>query len=140
MANEDRNHNNYNLLLNTSPEFVFIPIDHEKCFNSNSLAIGRDLVMLTEEDSLLTTDLAKLIFSDMRDLPAVIDQIASDYYLWVDECQNCLEKTIKAMPDQWGIAKADKITLLNGTLFRQSWIEHCNETFKDYATRFLLPE
>jgi hypothetical protein len=140
MANEDRNHNNYNLLLNTDPEFRFIPIDHEKCFNSNSLTSQRGFAMLTEDETLFSTVLAKMVLGDVKDLQIQIDQVAANSYLWVADCRNSLENVINGMPDQWGIAKADKITLLNSTLFQQSWIENCVETFKDYTTRFLLPE
>jgi hypothetical protein len=138
MANDDRNHHNYNLLLNTDPEFYFIPIDHEKCFNTNSLAVGRGMEMLTEEDTLINTDLAKLVFQDFKGLKNQIDEIVVNYYLWVAECQKGLENIVNAMPDQWGVAKVDKIALLNSTLFHPKWISDCEATFKDYTERFLL--
>jgi hypothetical protein len=138
MANEDRNHNNYNLLLSTEPDFYFLPIDHEKCLNSNSLAPNRGLVMLTEEETLINTDLAKLTFRNSKSLKNEIDEIIVNYYLWVSECQNSLENIVNAMPEQWGIAKETKIALLNSSLFHENWIAECEETFKDYTTRFLL--
>ncbi len=138
MANEDRNHNNYNLLLNSDPEYYFVPIDHEKCFNTNSHSRQRSLVLLTEEETILNTDLAKLIFKNTKGLSNQIDDLIVNYYLWVAECQKRLENTINAMPEQWGIAKTDKIALLNSSLFHENWITECKETFKDYTTRFLL--
>lgn len=138
MANEDRNHNNYNLLLNTDPEYHFVPIDHEKCFNSNSLNAQRALVMLTEDETLLNTDLTKLIFQNTKGLANQIDDLIVNYYLWVAECQKSLENVITAIPEQWGIAKADKIALLNASLFQETWIAECETTFRDYTTRFLL--
>lgn len=138
MANEDRNHNNYNLLLNTDPDYFFVPIDHEKCFNSNSLAPQRGLVMLTDEETIINTDLAKLIFQNTKGLGNQIDGIIVNYYLWVAECQKSLENTINAIPEQWGIGKADKIALLNSSLFHENWISECELTFRDYTTRFLL--
>lgn len=137
MANEDRNHNNYNLLLNTDPEYRFVPIDHEKCFNTNSLSPQRGLVILTEDETLLNTDLAKLIFQNTKGLANQIDDLIVNYYLWVAECQKSLENAINAMPEQWGIAKADKIALLNTSLFQDTWIAECETTFRDYTTRFL---
>lgn len=139
MANEDRRHNNYNLLLNTDPEYYFVPIDHVNCLNSNSLAPGRGMEMLTQEDTIINTDLAKVIFQNPKGLPNQIDEIVVNYYLWVSECQKSLENLVDAMPDQWGIAKADKIALLNSTLFQQKWIRDCEATFKDYTQKFLLP-
>ncbi len=138
MANEDRNHNNYNLLLNTDPDYHFVPIDHEKCFNSGSVALGRPLVALTEDETLINTDLMKLIFQNTKGLASQIDAIISNYYLWVSECQKNLENAVNAVPEQWGIAKADKIALLESSLFHESWISECEETFRNYTTRFLL--
>jgi hypothetical protein len=138
MTNEDRRHNNNNLLLNTDPEYYFVPIDHVNCFNSNSLAVGRGMEMLTEEDTIINTDLAKVIFQNSKSLLNQIDGVIVNYYLWVSECQKSLENIVNAMPDQWGIAKADKIALLNSTLFQLKWISDCEATFKDYTERFLL--
>jgi len=139
MANEDRNHNNYNLLLDSREDgYAFMPIDHEKCFNTNSLTSQRGLVILTEDETLVNTELSKLVFRNFKELEALIDQIANDYYLWVAECQNGLENVINAMPDQWGIAKADKIAQLNAALFQNAWIDNCCETFKEYSSTFLL--
>lgn len=140
MANEDRNHNNYNLLLNPTEEgYYFMPIDHEKCFNTNSLRPGRDLVLLTEDESLITTGLARLIYGKYGGLTALIDEIAADYYIWVSNCENDLENAINAIPVQWGIDSKDQITLLKATLFSKKWVKECEETFKDYANRYLLP-
>lgn len=140
MANEDRNHNNYNLLLNpTEAGYYFTPIDHEKCFNTNSLKTGRELVLLTEDESLITTDLARLIYRKYDELPALIDQIVANYYLWVSDCENELENAINAIPVQWGIDSTDQITLLKATLFSKKWVKECEDTFRDYANRYLLP-
>jgi hypothetical protein len=138
MGNEDRNHNNYNLLLSTDPDYVFMPIDHERCFNGNSVTVDRGMTLLTEEETLLNTELTSLILRNFKGLPALVEEIASNYYLWVADCEESLENTVNNMPDQWGIAKADKLALLRATLFQQSWIDECKNTFKDYATRFLL--
>lgn len=138
MGNEDRSHNNYNLLLSTTPDLVFMPIDHERCFNGNSVTVERGMVILTEDETLINTELASLVFRNFKGLPALVEEIAAKYYIWVGECENSLENVINAMPDQWGIVKADKIALLKSTLFQQSWIDECKNTFEDYATRFLI--
>lgn len=137
MANEDRHHNNYNLLLNTDPEYYFVPIDHEKCLNTHSLALHRPLVMLTEDETLINTELTKLVFKDETNLGVLIEQVLENYYLCVPKCQKSLEKTINSMPEQWGIAKADKIALLNSSLFSENWVHECEVTFRDYTTRFI---
>jgi hypothetical protein len=55
MANEDRTHNNPNILVAFNKNnWVFQPIDHEYCFNSNSC---RDLVQLTQDDSILSLEI-----------------------------------------------------------------------------------
>lgn len=139
MGNEDRNHNNYNLLLRSDPDFVFMPIDHERCFNGNTVTASRGFVILTEDETLLNTELAALVFKDYKGFPKLVDEIAAKCYLWVADCQKSLENVINSMPDQWGIQKEDKIALLKSTLFHPAWIDECNFTFKDYATRFLIP-
>jgi hypothetical protein len=139
MGNEDRSHNNYNLLLRSDPEYAFMPIDHERCFNGNSVTSERGFVILTEDETLLNTELASLIFRNYKGLPNLVDEIAANYYLWVADCEKTLENTINAMPDQWGIQKEDRIALLKSTLFQKVWIDECKSTFEDYATRFLKP-
>jgi hypothetical protein len=138
MANEDRNHNNYNLLLDTDPVYAFVPIDHERCFNSNSLSLKRPLVVLTEDETLLNSDLAQWIFAKQKGLRHQIDVLLRNYYLWVVECQKSLESTVNAMPEQWGIAKSEKIALLNQSLFQPEWLAECEATFRRYTTKFLL--
>lgn len=138
MGNEDRSHNNYNLLLSTSTNYTFMPIDHERCLNGSSLTVERGMVMLTEDETLINTELCSLVLRDYKGLPGLVDEIAAKYYLWVVECEKRLESIINAMPDQWGIAKNDKIALLKSTLFQQNWINECMATFKDYSTRFLI--
>ncbi len=123
MGNEDRSHNNYNLLLSTDPDYVFMPIDHERCFNGNSLTTTRGMVILTEDETLLNTELTSLVLRNFKGLPALVEEIAAKYYLWVADCENSLENVVNAMPDQWGIAKDDKIALLKSTLFQPNWIE-----------------
>ncbi len=139
MGNEDRSHNNYNLLLGSDPDYVFMPIDHERCFNGNSVTVERGFVILTEDETLLNTELASLVFRNFKALPKLIDEIAANYYLWVADCEKSLENAINAMPDQWGIQKEDRIALLKSTLFQKDWIDECNTTFKQYAIRFLKP-
>jgi len=138
MGNEDRSHNNYNLLLRSDPDLVFMPIDHERCFNGNTVSTTRGFVVLTEDETLLNTELAVLVFKNYKGLPNLVDEIAAKYYLWVADCEKSLENTINAMPDQWGIQKVDKIALLKSTLFQQAWIDECKNTFEDYAIRFLI--
>lgn len=138
IGNEDRNHNNYNLLLSTAPDFAFMPIDHERCFNGNSANAERGMTMLTEDDSLINTELCILIFKNFKGFPALVDEITAKYYLWVAECEKRLETVINAMPDQWGIAKSDKIALLKSMLFPKTWIDDCRNTFVEYSTRFLM--
>jgi hypothetical protein len=138
MGNEDRSHNNYNLLLSTTPDYVFMPIDHERCFNRNSVTVKRGMLMLTEDETLLSTDLASLVFRNFKGLPALVEEIVAKYYIWVGKCENGLENAISAMPGQWEISKADRIALLKSTLFQPNWIDDCKNTFVDYTTRFLL--
>src|SRR5690606_8064586 len=53
MCNEDRNHNNFNLLIYPEPDGKsrFYAIDHTACFNTGNL--HREIAPLTQDDSIL---------------------------------------------------------------------------------------
>lgn len=139
LANEDRNHNNYNLLLNpTETGYCFLPIDHERCFNGSSARVDRPIVLLTEDESLITSPLAQVLLRGSRGLSEKIDEMASEYYLWVSGCQKGLDDALKDLPEAWGIDVQAEIEFMQGTLFTESWLSECVEGFKDYAKKYLI--
>ncbi len=73
LANDDRNHNNFNLLLNVSNDgmYHFHPIDHVNIFNSSHLRYG--IAELTEEDSIIKSDIAKVLFGSSRKISELVD-------------------------------------------------------------------
>jgi len=68
LANEDRNYNNFNLLLYVAPNKMnyFYAIDHVNIFNSSFLNYG--IADLTENDSIIKTELAKILFKNSKKL------------------------------------------------------------------------
>lgn len=139
LANEDRNHNNYNLLLKTTESgYSLMPIDHERCFNGSSANVNRPLVPLTEDESLITSPLAQVLLKGTKGLQAQVDQVATDCYLWISNCKDDLQETLDALPPDWEIDLPSEIRFLEGTLFAESWINQCVLTFKDYAQRLLI--
>ncbi|MVX34389.1 HipA family kinase [Myroides sp. LoEW2-1] len=87
VANEDRNHNNYNLLLNTSKgsSFFFYTIDHETIFNSCFLE--RKLVEITENESIINTEIAKILFAKKKEINEIVDELIGNFYLGTGQCE-----------------------------------------------------
>lgn len=75
LANEDRNHNNFNLLLNATADKLnfFYAIDHVTIFNSSFL--NYNITELTEDDSIIKTELAKILFSNKKELSEIVDNL-----------------------------------------------------------------
>jgi len=87
LSNEDRNHNNSNLLLDftNNEEYYFYAFDHNSIFNSNSLHHG--LFQISENESIINTDLAKILFKPGRNLTEIVDKIVEKFYLCTSKCE-----------------------------------------------------
>ena len=132
LANEDRNHNNYNLLLCASPEklnFLYA-IDHVEIFNSSYLNYG--INDLTEEDSIIKTDLAKILFSNETKLTEIVDALVKKFYLCIAECYNNLAEIIDLIPESWKINKPELEEKIIRNLFTDDWSSKCIENFRRF--------
>lgn len=138
LANEDRNHNNFNLLLNTSTAktYLFYAIDHENIFNTNSLKYG--IFPLTEDDSILNTELAKVLFPRNREILIILKDLMEKFYFCVSECRNHLEAVFKKTPASWNIDFDLMRKSLNETIFSTEWIKNCDREFRTFINILLL--
>lgn len=123
IANEDRNQNNYNLLItnDTSKGFIFVPIDHEMIFNTGNLDKG--LVELTQEDSLVTS----MLFTSLavkQPEGKIVDRLLTtknEYYLCIEKCYEQLDEILEDIPPDWKIDVPSMKALLVSNLFSDRW-------------------
>lgn len=132
ISNEDRNHNNYNLILKPEQDgtYTFNAIDHVACFNSGGL--NMPLYHLTQDETLLTTDAAKILFSKGVKLNAALDNLAEDLYLCSNECHENLEDILADLPDSWGIDRAQVRNYIE-QIFDKNWLQQTEQIFRQYV-------
>jgi len=132
VANDDRNHNNYNLLIQAEEgKYRFVPIDHEAVFNSGN--IDKPLYTISENSSLITAPLCLRLFS-AKELSnkGRIDEMKDYFYLCVINCKQKLPQIINNVPEDWKINLALSLSYLENHLFVKKWIDECWDTFVTY--------
>lgn len=131
MSNEDRNHNNYNLLLKPEENkyYRFYAIDHVACFNSGNL--HRQLYNLSEDESILTSEIAKILFPTSSGLSYAVDSIVEDFYICTTQCMNNLEIILSELPDTWGINSIEMRNNLD-QIFQERWLRETEQVFRQY--------
>lgn len=125
IANEDRNYNNFNLLLNPEKEGNrIVPIDHGSAFNTLSFNIDRSLVLLTLDDSLINTPQYKLIASKYFKKLSDVNDLINSIYLCLTECEKSFDLWVSEIPENWQISN-EYLDALKSNLFAKQWL---NET------------
>lgn len=136
MCNEDRNQNNFNLLL--FPEIdgnKIVAIDHGTCFNSGNLKLG--LNTLTETDSLIFSDpFKKLVSVRSNELKTIAEDVISKGYLCIENCLTSVDAVIDLMPAEWQIDKIYYKSLIKKNLFSKEWLKTTEDTFRNYLMQF----
>lgn len=138
LANEDRNHNNFNLLLYASPEklnFLYA-IDHVNIFNSSFLNYG--IAELTEDDSIIKTELAKILFGRKRKLPETVENLVQNFYLCISECRERLDEILALVPDSWNLNTEDLRQRILDNVFTEGWNETCINNFRMFIQSFIV--
>jgi hypothetical protein len=130
LANEDRNFNNYNLLIDVQNKNRFIPIDHDAIFNTGNL--HRGLELLSDNETLINTDLTRRLFTatELRSKD-FFEKTKNDYYLCVAECKKNSSTILQDIPDEWRINSAEYLNLLNIHLFSKDWTNKCFNYFQE---------
>jgi hypothetical protein len=133
LANEDRNHNNANLLIQPEHDgFYLVAIDHVNIFNTNSLHLG--VHQLTEEDSILVSPHIPLFFKNDEKLLAAVSALENQFPGAVNECYECLPSLLQEMPAEWGIDIAQQ-KLQMEPIFSADWIAETIRNFRLYIAR-----
>jgi hypothetical protein len=138
LGNDDRNWNNYNLLLESNNTgYFFIPIDHESIFNGNSLPYGINIQ--TETDSLIRTPLFNAVVSK-RLIKNIFENekiFHEDFYLCTANCKHELDKLLEEIPHDWNISIDTKRELILKNVFSSKWEAEVFHNFLIYLKQLL---
>lgn len=137
MTNEDRNGNNYNLLLvPVEPGKLFIhAIDQAACFNSGN-AGQHPLSPLTEDDSVLSTDFCRTLYANSPAFKQDGEIVLATFRQKVALCAESLPKILNFVPPIWAIDIAARQHWLLENLFVTPWLTQTEEHFREYMQRF----
>lgn len=133
LSNEDRHHNNFNLLLDKQSEknYFFYAIDHVTIFNTSSLRRG--IYQITEDESIIKTDLAKILFSKNTRTKKYITDLLENFYLCTLECKNKLDEILGKVPASWELDLEDIKEKLENSIFTEDWQKSCDTTFREFV-------
>ena len=133
LANDDRNHNNYNLMI---VENEFVPIDHSNIFDGGRL--GGQLAQLTEDDSLLNSDLALTFLNHKARVEAEGKKLIQTFLTFVHKCDEILPKVVEDIPDEWC---SDKNWLLenirSSVIDNKEWLKQTISSFSQLIHTFI---
>lgn len=132
LSNEDRKHNNFNLLVDISKSsgYTFCVFDHGEIFNGTTLEKG--LYQITEDESIINTDLTNILFKKGRKLTELVYNIVESFYLCVSECEKSLTEIISLIPAEWGIDTEALEQNLRKELFNEIWLKDCETSFRSF--------
>jgi len=140
LGNDDRNWNNYNLLIESKSDgYHFIPIDHETIFNGNSLDYGQSIQ--TEQDSLIYTPLFESVITKklIKSILQESKTVRKDFYLCIANCKNELDRILEEIPHDWNISIDIKRKLILKNIFSSEWqdegISHFSHLLKTFAMK-----
>lgn len=138
LANEDRNYNNNNLLIHYAKDnsLSFYAIDHVAIFNTSFFNYG--IQSLTEDDSILNTDMAKLLFANDRKLGETVNKLVESFYLCTKDCEYNLDNILALVPNSWAIDAVDIKAKMEQYLFNHAWKKHCEDTFRAFIHSLIL--
>ena len=129
LSNEDRNHNNTNLLIQPLLEgYQFVAIDHVNLFNSNCLENG--ISQLNEFESIINTDFIKMFFKRGQRLSEITEGLVEKFYIYTRKCLKELPKILQQVPAAWGIDLVNKENLMKNQLGNNAWLEETVHSFR----------
>jgi hypothetical protein len=132
LANNDRNHHNYNILIH---DYEFIPIDHVDIFDGGRL--GNELAQLTDEDSLINSDLALTFLNSKAKLEEYVEVLIEKFPTFVYECGNALPHIIANLPGEWCDDKPLlQQNIITSVIENTVWLSQTNTTFLQLIHNF----
>ncbi|MGQ7854415.1 HipA family kinase [Pedobacter sp. WC2501] len=132
LANDDRNHNNANLLI---LDKNIVPIDHSNLFDGDGL--GRNLSQLTWEDSILYSDVAKVLLNSKPKREQRHAELIEQFPIFVTRCRQALPGLIEAIPERWCNDKETlRENILSSVMDNQAWLSQTIFTFSELIHNF----
>lgn len=130
LSNEDRNHNNSNLLLDVSntSEIYFLVFDHDSIFNSNSL--NRGLFQINDFETLINTRLANILFRNNSRFVNTVENLINNFYICIKECEDNITEILQFIPQEWEINTSLLEKQLRDNLFTKDWLDDCISNFR----------
>lgn len=134
LANEDRNWNNFNLLINpVSLGYEIVPIDHGACLNSGSFDELTPLTILCSNETIIDTDDFREITKRLLNKENFPDEFIERLYLSLPDLKKVYEKTVVSIPEDWNIPM-NFIQVLKDQLFSKEWLDETKKNFITYLT------
>lgn len=137
IGNEDRHHANSNLLIDfTVPqEYLINVFDHGAIFNSNTLNHGIQLI--TDYESIICSDIAKILFKKGKILTKTVDNIVKDFYLCTIKCEQELSSIISEIPALWNLDLISLEAKIRGNLLTDRWKKDCEKHFRTLIQTYI---
>jgi len=130
LANEDRNNNNLNLLIDVSNNYKYVPIDHGAVFNTRFM--DAPISLLTENECLTDTDLVRHLFPK-REFSREYIAILKDYfYLCTLKCKQNFDEILRFIPPDWNNNLKMVTDKIQNEVFTKKWEENVIDTFLEY--------
>jgi hypothetical protein len=109
-------------------EYFFNAFDHGAIFNSNALVHG--IVLISDNESIICSDLAQILFKKGKTLTKIVDNIVKDFYLCTLKCEAQLSNILIDIPVQWGLNVPNLELLIRNNLFTENWKNDCENHFR----------
>lgn len=133
IANTDRNHGNYNMLIVNKR---FIPIDHSDIFEGGRL--GNELAQLTDEDSILTSDAALTFLNQKSKVEETAKDLIEKFPTFVNNCNETLSDIIENIPAEWCNDKPRLLGNIRSAVFEnEHWLSETISSFSQLIHRFI---
>jgi hypothetical protein len=132
-SNEDRNWNNFNLLMYPSIEGVkVIPIDHGNCLNTLGFNEERPLYQIDYNDSVISTELfisaMKGYFKNIEEVNVFVEKL----YLRIRNLDKVYDDIVEKAPSDWQIP-ISYIHALKQNLFHNDWLSDVKSSFLSFV-------
>lgn len=135
LANEDRCHNNSNLIVASEPEGMkLIAIDHEKCFNSGIIDPAFPTCQINADESILNFDLVPMFYKQNAEFEGIKEELLNEFPQLVANCQAQLGRILQLIPDEWSINREEIEEYLNSNIFDENWLAETKENFSLFIT------
>jgi len=132
VSNEDRHQNNYNLLINPEPNgtYRFYAIDHVNLFNGGNLRMAP--CHLADNESILTSNVANVLYKKGTKLKETVDNLVKDMYLCAGACHANIKEIVEDLPETWDIDRAQVLRDLE-QIFKIGWLKQTEQVFRKYV-------